>query len=90
MGFVRRWLTGMIAKRRRAGRVDVRTLLSLDDRTLADIGVRRVELAAVANGHLPLDQLTVQGPIGPTEGQPPAADPIPPTPPQPERWDEAA
>ena len=96
MALVRGWLTRLTARRRAARRADVRALLSLDDRMLADIGLRRTEVAVVASGQLPLDQLTLEGPIGPNDRRPPPLEaapdltPAPDLPPAPEHWDEAA
>ncbi len=90
MMFVRQWLARLTAWRRPARRRGVRALLSLDDRMLADIGLRRTELAAVASGQLPLEQLTVRGPIGSNDGQPPPFVPAPAPSPAPEHWDAAA
>src|SRR4029453_16630770 len=55
----RRWLARW--------RGDVLALLSLDDRRLADIGLRRAEVAAVANGQLPLGQLTGRRSVSATD-----------------------
>jgi Domain of unknown function (DUF1127) len=51
-------------------RGDLHALLSLDDRTLADIGLRRAEVAAAASGQVPLSQLTLRGQVGPSDAQP--------------------
>ena len=67
-----RWLEGVIrsglarlrgtrlgtwlAERER--RAEVQDLLGLDDRTLADIGLRREELIAVRSGHTSFERLT--------------------------------
>ena len=53
----------------RGQRRQLHALLSLDDRILADIGVRRAELAAVASGQVPLSQLTLRGQAGRTEAR---------------------
>jgi uncharacterized protein YjiS (DUF1127 family) len=48
-------LTGVLARRRRA--TEVRELLALDNRTLADIGLRREDLRGVAHGEITLEGL---------------------------------
>jgi uncharacterized protein YjiS (DUF1127 family) len=63
----RRWLARLHGSGRPARRADVGALLGLDDRMLADIGLRRAEVAAVANGQLPLSQLTDRGLSGPID-----------------------
>ena len=72
---------------------DLHALLSLDDRILADIGLRRAEVAAAANGQLLLSQVTLRGeggrerPSARGERARRAGRPISP---EPERWDAAA
>jgi uncharacterized protein YjiS (DUF1127 family) len=65
----RRWLARLRGSGRPGRRADVRALLSLDDRMLADIGLRRAEVAAVANGQLPLGQLTGRRSVSATDRQ---------------------
>lgn len=90
MAFLRRWLMRMTAAGWPARRSDARALLSLDDRLLADIGLRRAELAAVVSCQLAFDQLTVHGPIGSNDrrhsrSEPTAGPPLLAT----ERWEVA-
>jgi hypothetical protein len=68
----------MVGGRRPARRLQACALLSLDDRTLADIGLRRAEVAAVVSGQLPPCQLTAHGPMGPGEGRPLPREASPP------------
>jgi uncharacterized protein YjiS (DUF1127 family) len=88
MAFLRRWLMRMAGRPGRGAGMG--GLLSLDDRLLADIGLRRAELAAVASGLLPLDQLALQGPLDPGDGRSPRAPAALAPSPAPERWDAAA
>jgi Domain of unknown function (DUF1127) len=88
MTFLRRWLARMSGDGRAARRPDVRALLGLDDRILADIGLRRAEVAAAASGQLPLSQLAVHGP---SDGQPLPTEPTAPAAlSEPEPWGAAA
>lgn len=48
-------LTTLLARRRRV--LEVRELLALDSRTLADIGLRREDLWGVVNGDVSLERL---------------------------------
>ncbi len=88
MRFLRRWLARMRGVGRPARGPDVRALLGLDDRILADIGLRRAEVAAAASGQLPLSQLTVHGP---SDGLPLPTGPTAPAElPESEPWGAAA
>ncbi len=75
MTFLRRWLAKLRGVGRPARCPDVGALLGLDDRILADIGLRRAEVAAAASGQLPLSQLTVHRP---GDGLPLPTGPTPP------------
>ena len=52
VGFIRRALIGPIVRWERR-RATIRTLSSLDDRMLADIGISRNEIEQLARGRLP-------------------------------------
>jgi uncharacterized protein YjiS (DUF1127 family) len=53
-----RWLAPVLQAVRR--RAELRALLALDDRTLADIGVRRTEIQAVLYGVLSWNEMVAQ------------------------------
>ncbi len=84
-----RWGRG---RRPMAGRRgDLHALLSLDDRLLADIGLRRAEVQAVASGQVPLSQLSLRGQVGPSVARPvPSERSEAGDHPESERWDAAA
>lgn len=88
-GLWRRWSGA--ARRTRHERADLSALLSLDDRLLADIGLRRAEVAAAASGQLPRNQLALRGPIDPGTVRPlPSERTAAEGRPEPEPWDAAA
>ncbi len=94
MTWIRQLLSRSDRSRRpiRGRRGDLHALLSLDDRILADIGLRRAEVAAAASGQLLLSQVTLRGQVGRSEAQLVAGEGAAPAAdcPQPERWDAAA
>jgi len=81
-GLVAGWLRARVVeplRRTRQRRVDLDVLLSLDDRTLADIGLQRGQIKAMVHSGVPLRRPAPQPAIGPalaTTGLA-AADPAP-------------
>jgi len=61
MALFRRWLAWMSGPGRRTRRANVRALLSLDERMLADIGLRPADVRSVVHGGVSEARLADRG-----------------------------